>query len=247
MYDPGKGDGFRGIAAAFLIIGLWFGGLVIFLQLDTATVPWYVIVGAILIQTFLYTGLFITAHDAMHGVVYPSNLRINNFIGRTAVFLYALFSYDMLHTKHWDHHRYPATEKDPDYHDGRNPGFFSWYFKFMTGYLKWWQILGMAVIFNILHLALNVGVINLLLFWALPAIASTWQLFYFGTFLPHREPGGGHSNRHNSTSNDYPVLMSFLTCYHFGYHLEHHEFPYVQWWKLPKVRKNWDGQVSKNT
>jgi len=244
MYNPTREDGYIGLTAGVTIMGLWVAGLVVFLRFDLSVVPVYVVIPAILVQTFLYVGLFITAHDAMHGVVFPQNLRLNNFIGSLAVVLYALFSYRKLHTKHWEHHKYPASEKDPDYHDGKHPGYFSWYFKFMIGYLSWWQILGMAVIFNFMHLILNVPVPNLILFWALPAIASTWQLFFFGTFLPHREPAGGYTNRHNSASNDYQVFLSFITCYHFGYHLEHHEFPYVQWWKLPKVRRNWDRQVS---
>ena len=28
-----------------------------------------------------------------------------------------------------------------------------------------------------------------------------------------------------------PVWLSFLTCYHFGYHLEHHRYPWVLWWR----------------
>ncbi|MDQ1141520.1 fatty acid desaturase [Pedobacter agri] len=36
----------------------------------------------------LYTGLFITAHDAMHGTI-SSNKTINNFFGYLAVFIYA--------------------------------------------------------------------------------------------------------------------------------------------------------------
>lgn len=239
MYNPTRTDGYRGLAAGLAIIGLWMGGLVVFLQFDLSVVPVYIIIPAIFVQMFLYVGLFITAHDAMHGLVFPQNLRINKLIGTVSVLLYALFPYNKLHTKHWEHHKHPASEKDPDYHDGRRPGFIPWYLKFMVTYLSWYQILGMAAIFNILHLGLNIPVANLILFWALPAIASTLQLFYFGTYLPHREPAEGYTNRHNSTSNDYPVLLSFLSCYHFGYHLEHHEFPYVQWWKLPKVRRNW--------
>ncbi|TVR72114.1 MAG: beta-carotene ketolase [Marinilabiliales bacterium] len=244
MYNPTKKDGYMGLAAGLAVMGLWLAGLVIFLQMDLSVVPVYIIIPAMVVQMFLYVGLFITAHDAMHGLVFPQNLSINKLTGTVAVLLYALFPYKKLHTKHWDHHKYPGSEKDPDYHDGKQPGFFSWYLKFMRTYLSWWQVLGMAIIFNILHLGLNIPVANLMLFWAFPALASTLQLFYFGTYLPHREPNGGYTNRHNATSNDYPVLLSFITCYHFGYHLEHHEFPYVQWWKLPKVRKKWNGRVS---
>jgi beta-carotene ketolase (CrtW type) len=90
----------------------------------------------------------------------------------------------------------------------------------------------MAALFNVLlHLA-GVPLANLLLLWVLPALASTLQLFYFGTFLPHRPPQG-HDNEHNSSSNEFPLLLSFFTCYHFGYHLEHHLRPDLPWWRLP--------------
>ena len=61
------------------------------------------------------------------------------------------------------------------------------------------------------------------------------QLFYFGTFLPHSEPEGGYSEPHRAKSTSYPVWLSFITCYHFGYHEEHHEYPHVCWWQLPEI------------
>jgi beta-carotene ketolase (CrtW type) len=63
-------------------------------------------------------------------------------------------------------------------------------------------------------------------------------LFYFGTFLPHREPEEGYSNIHCAQSNSLPVFWSFITCYHFGYHQEHHEYPHVPWWHLPVIYKD---------
>jgi beta-carotene ketolase (CrtW type) len=83
---------------------------------------------ALVWQTFLYTGLFITAHDAMHGVVVPQNLKINNFIGSLVLTLYGLFSFNELRKKHWEHHHHPASELDPDFHDTKHktflPGIF---------------------------------------------------------------------------------------------------------------------------
>ncbi|MBN1543355.1 fatty acid desaturase, partial [candidate division KSB1 bacterium] len=185
----------------------------------------------------LYTGLFITAHDAMHGGVAPGCYRLNRWIGWLAVRCYAFFSYSLLLSRHSDHHRYPASDKDPDYHDGRHRGFWSWYLRFMHTYLRVGQIVGMAIVFNVLLHLLGVPIGNLLLFWVAPALLSTVQLFYFGTYLPHREPPGGYDNPHRARSNDYPVWLSFLTCYHFGYHREHHEAPYVPWWRLSAQRQ----------
>lgn len=31
-------------------------------------------------------------------------------------------------------------------------------------------------------------------------------------------------------------LLSFLTCYHFDLHWEHHRWPYAPWWQLPACR-----------
>jgi beta-carotene/zeaxanthin 4-ketolase len=28
-----------------------------------------------------------------------------------------------------------------------------------------------------------------------------------------------------------------ISCYHFGYHEEHHELPHLGWWQLPAARR----------
>lgn len=225
----------KGITAAALIVSGWATLLVVLLSTDPANWSWWV-VPAVLAQTFLYTGLFITTHDAMHRTVAPDFPRINNAIGQLAVGLYALFSYRKLRTKHRQHHRHPASEHDPDFHDGEHDDTLRWYLRFMVGYLSVGQLVGMAVLFNVLWLVAGVGVGNLLVFWVAPALLSTVQLFYFGTVLPHRTPPEGHDDHHRTTSNDYPPALSFLTCYHFGYHWEHHERPDLPWWALSRYR-----------
>ena len=239
----------KGLFIAITIIGFWGLNLTLLLtrgiaQINTALIPI-----AILCQTFLYTGLFITAHDAMHGSVGPAHPRINNVIGSIAVRLYALFSYRKLLKKHWAHHRTPASDADPDFHDGEHSGFLVWYLRFMKEYLSWWQILGMAIVFQIMEYILMVPTINLILFWVAPALLSTLQLFYFGTYLPHRLPESGYDNPHCARSSVYSTFWSFITCYHFGYHWEHHEYPAVPWWHLPEIRKISEhplGKVKKN-
>jgi len=81
-----------GIFIAIAVILLWLGHLLyllFFVQPDFASPLFYI---HILIQGYLYPGLFITAHDAMHGSVSP-NHRLNDFIGHLATTLFAFLSY----------------------------------------------------------------------------------------------------------------------------------------------------------
>jgi beta-carotene ketolase (CrtW type) len=227
----------KGIFIGAAVILLWIVNLFLLLSAETAKLPIYSVILAILAQTFFYTGLFITAHDAMHGLVAPQHKKLNRFIGTLCVFLYALFSFQGLRSEHQKHHAHPGSGDDPDFHDGKHRGFWPWYFHFMRTYVTWQQLAGMAIAFNVMLHFFKIPQTNLILFWTLPALLSTLQLFYFGTYLPHREPAGGYDNAHRAKSNDFSVFWSFITCYHFGYHWEHHEYPYVPWWKLPSVRR----------
>ncbi len=231
-----KHDSIQGIAIALTIIVAWCVMLYLLLHFDVDTHRWFIF-PACLAMTLLYTGLFITAHDAMHGSIARHFRRSNTLLGIIAVALYAVFSYRKLWFKHWEHHRHVASSQDPDYHDGVRTGFWAWYGHFLRNYVSVGQICAMAIIFNVLHHGAHIPLGNLLLFWVAPALLSTLQLFYFGTYRPHREPEHGYDNRHRSTSNDFPVWLSFLTCYHFGYHWEHHEYPSVSWWRLPRIRQ----------
>jgi len=228
---------FKGLFIALIIIIAWAISLVFLLTRNLHELPTLLIPLAIIWQTFLYTGLFITAHDAMHGTIFPANRKINNAIGTFVVFIYALFSYQNLLAKHWDHHKYPASLRDPDFHDGIHKNFFQWYNRFIKNYVNWKQIVGIAIIFNALLHLFHISIPNLLLFWVAPSILSTFQLFYFGTVLPHRETSEGYKDKHQARSVHLPVLLSFLTCYHFGgFHWEHHAYPNVAWWNLPATR-----------
>lgn len=227
----------KGLFIAVTIIGLWGLSLTLLLTLDVAHINTVLIPIGILCQTFLYTGLFITAHDAMHGSVCPTHPRLNNVMGATAVRLYALFSYRKLLKKHYEHHRTPASDTDPDFHDGHHTDFSAWYFHFMKEYLSWKQIVGMAIVFQIMEYILAISTVNLILFWVSPALLSTVQLFYFGTYLPHQTPESGYDNPHRAKSNAYSIFWSFISCYHFGYHWEHHEYPYIPWWHLPAIHR----------
>ena len=210
---------------AFAVMGCWATCLAFCLHVDVAQ-NLLLSCMLVLVQTHLFTGLFITAHDAMHGTAAPGKPRLNAAIGHVAAALFALNSYARLLPAHHRHHAHAGTPQDPDYHP---PGFLPWYWRFVKQYLTWWQFVGMAVLFNVA--ALWVPKANLILFYVLPAVLSTFQLFYFGTYVPHR---GEHApeNRHKARSQARNHAWAFVSCYFFGYHLEHHQYPATPWYRL---------------
>ncbi|MEM9671742.1 MAG: fatty acid desaturase [Cyclobacteriaceae bacterium] len=218
----------KGIWIALTIISLWFlslGWLLTNFTVDFSSPLTYALM---LLQAHLYTGLFITAHDAMHGSV-AKNKIWNNTLGTIAATLFAYNSYRKLFPKHHQHHRFVATDKDPDYHSG---SFIPWYIKFAREYVSIWQILLMAITYEILIRFFPKP--NVILFYIIPSLLSTLQLFYFGTYLPHR---GEHNNKHQSRSQRKNHAWAFISCYFFGYHYEHHNAPGVPWWKLYKEKE----------
>ncbi len=221
-----------GIIAAFLVLHI---GAVFFLPLEGAWLTTAPLLVAVL--SWLSVGLFIVAHDAMHGSLAPGRPGVNLFFGRLTLLLYAGFWMDRLRPKHFDHHKHVGTEHDPDFAADHPTRFWPWYLTFMKRYfgLREYLILNILVLAYVL--VLKAPIANLLLFWALPAILSSVQLFYFGTYLPHRHEEAEFADEHRARSNDFPAWLSLLTCFHFGYHREHHLSPGTPWWALPSKRR----------
>ncbi|HBE17161.1 MAG TPA: beta-carotene ketolase [Cyanobacteria bacterium UBA11149] len=222
------------------IAALGIGSLSFLLPLPLADISLFWLVLAILVRTFLHTGLFIIAHDAMHGSLVPNHKVANDLIGKFAIWLYAFFPYERYRENHWQHHHYPGQIRDPDFHDGIHRHPLRWYLKFIGEYLPLSQfiILGSSwgLIFYILNQIFDISLVNFIVFWILPLLLSSIQLFYFGTYLPHGGNEKDSSNSHHAHSTNYPIFWSFLTCYHFGYHWEHHEYPNIPWYRLPEIR-----------
>ena len=71
-------------------------GEVLSLASGKAAGPWIealLVLVAVLLRGFLHTGLFIVAHDAMHGVLRPSCPEANARWGQLALTLYAGLTY----------------------------------------------------------------------------------------------------------------------------------------------------------
>lgn len=222
-----------GVIVAAIIITIWFSHLLFILTSVNVKFDSIGFYFHILFQAYLYTGLFITAHDAMHQTV-SLNKKLNRLIGTVATFLYAGMSYKRLIKNHFMHHKNPGSETDPDF-SIRSQNFFIWWAAFMIHYTTITQIIIMAVAFNILKIW--IPEISLWFFWVIPAFLSSLQLFFFGTYIPHRKPHLEEMEPHKARTQKKNHLWAMLSCYFFGYHYEHHESPKIPWWRLYQTKK----------
>lgn len=223
-----------GVFIALSVIILWGGHLAyVLLNIPVAwDNPWMYL--HILIQAYLFTGLFITAHDAMHGNISQKKW-VNTILGYTSSFLFAGMYYKRLRKNHGMHHKYSATEKDPDFYV-HSQNFFKWWGVFMWRYVTIIQLVFMAIFFNLLLLIPGVTELNALLYWALPAIFGTLQLFWVGVYWPHRMPHHEEMGPHKARTQTKNHLWAMLSCYFFGYHREHHNDPRTPWWRLYQTK-----------
>jgi beta-carotene ketolase (CrtW type) len=97
------------------------------------------------------------------------------------------------------------------------------------------QFVCMALIYNLLKII--VPEVNLIFLWIIPAFLSTLQLFFFGTYKPHRLPHTHEMEPHFARSQKKNFLGGLLSCYFFGFHFEHHSSPKTPWWRLYGLKK----------
>ena len=220
------------IVGAWLAIHLW---AMFAFRLSWSSLPLALVAAAA--QCWLSVGLFIVSHDAMHGSLAPGRPRLNEAIGATLLFLYAGFGWRRMRDAHFAHHRAPGGRDDPDFDVDHPRQFWRWYGGFLRRYFGWRSGLYVSTVVTLYWLAFRVPMEKIVLLYGVPAIASSLQLFYFGTYRPHRHEDGNFADRHNARSEAFGPALSLATCFHFGYHHEHHLGPHVPWWGLPARRR----------
>lgn len=228
----------------------WLGSLVILLPTTLPDLSPVLISASVLVRTLLQTGLFIVAHDAMHGTLWPERPGANRAIGQSLLLLYAALPYSRCLANHRSHHLHAGSAQDPDHHREGRGNLASWFFGFMAAYLSPRQITALAILW------LTIGAVgartsasplaNVVLYCILPTLLSSLQLFVVGTFIPHRTTGRSAEPElpHVPRSLDCPPWISLLCCYHFGYHWEHHALPHLAWHQLPKARRQFKDHIN---
>ena len=217
-----------GIAIALSIMIFWTSHLVFSLTYVTVDFRNPIFYLHFVLQGYLYTGLFITGHDAMHGTISKNKL-VNNTFGWLASLLFAGLSYNKLIKNHFLHHKNPGEETDPDFY-AKSQNFIIWWSIFIWRYATLLQLVIMAIVFNLLKIWFDEK--SIWFFWVLPAFLGTLQLFFFGTYIPHKYPHTQNMKPHNARTQKRNHLWAMVSCYFFGYHYEHHDSPSIPWWKL---------------
>jgi len=241
----------QGLRLAAGILLFWVGSLLSVLLVSPSAAGLPFLISALLLRAQLHTGLFIVAHDAMHGLLLPQRPSWNHRLGALALGLYGALGYGASRRNHLLHHRRSASAKDPDFHTDPTAGPLRWYLRFMGGYLNPLQMTLLLGGWGALAAGITVvqatawpeAVLRVLLGCTLPLLLSSLQLFVVGTYLPHR----GQRQRQaraaaaGPISLNWPGWLSLLACYHFGYHREHHEQPGLPWFQLPEAYRRNNG------
>jgi beta-carotene ketolase (CrtW type) len=238
--DSLKGSPYRGLQLGALISVSWLVTLMIGLRLDLHQLHPLVITAWILVRSFLHTGLFILAHDAMHNSLVPGHGVINQRIGRVCLWLYAGLNYDACKRNHQRHHLMPESEADPDFCPPHNRSLLAWLVRFLRNYLNPAQLSRLILVLTVLLLAAqphqSQPLVTVSVIFLLPLLISTAQLFFVGTYLPHRKEHKQTDHEVSIKSLNLHPFVSLLACYHFGYHREHHSHPKAPWFQLPELR-----------
>ncbi|MEP1230828.1 MAG: fatty acid desaturase [Litorimonas sp.] len=219
---------------ALIIVGTWTCVHLYSLFVHELKAPIWQTFGLIALQCWLYTGMFIIAHDTMHDSLFK-NPHMNARVGTAIMFIYAGFNWRFMRKAHHQHHSTPGTDTDPDFNAANPAAFWPWYMKFFLQYFGLRQVLTLFI-FTIAYILLGAPYLNTIIMWAAPAILSSVQLFYFGTYLTHRHKDP-FPDEHNARTNDFPLWLSLISCFHFGYHHEHHLHPHEPWWRLPTRKR----------
>ena len=204
--------------------------------------PWAMLV-TIPLNTCVFTGLFILAHEAIHGTLFPGHPRLGHAVGRVFATVYALVDYDLLRENHRKHHACVATVGDPDF-DGEGR-LLAHGVRFLRRYLRWYALPLLAASGHLVgqagHTAAMLGA------YVVPVLLSTLVVFTVGIHLVHhpellRTHAAGDPQR--SVCIDLGRIGSAVLILNFNVHWHHHAHPRLSWWELGSMRDHEPVRIS---
>lgn len=238
-----------------LFLGLWAVAGIVVMRFPTWPVrlPAYVVAGIAL------HALGILLHEAVHG-----NFFRHRVLDRWAAFLLGaptLVSAEAYRVTHLLHHRYNRGAKDPDelgnyLADRRllSLAFYGWVVLGMLAFVLHVPIAALrrgtrgdrirvigqylllaALYAGVIRVAASIDALDVLVHgWLIP-LGVVWLLVNLRGWSEHllTEPGHPLTETRTVTSN---ALVRAALC-NLNYHLEHHLFPAVPWYNLPRVHR----------
>lgn len=230
-------------------IGLWMAAGLAMMRVEALPIQLL----CCLVISFSLTGLPILMHDANHGLL-SKNRVVNRWLGFVCG-LPGLVSTSAYRSIHLEHHAHTGTEKDPDSIEQSAkksmPLVLFYYLFFFIGiylYLPYVAIIGFkkakrrvrgqiileyALILVAVGLAFwTVQTATLLKLWVFPLLIGA-QISNVRGLAEHglTTSGNPFTDTRTITSNKF---VSFMMS-NLNYHLEHHLFPGVPWYNLPKL------------
>jgi fatty acid desaturase len=240
---------------AILFAALWAGTLWLMIAFPVwlVRIPGYVVIG------MLIHAMAVLMHEGIHGSLFRNRALDRGFgfvLGAPA-----LFSATAYRVTHMNHHRHNRTALDPD--EFTNVSKLRW---IVISLFYAWGLAGIIVyVFHVPIMALLRGtrrqrlavlleyallamvyagvILGALHFGWFPAVLHGWiiPLFFanlFGNFrgwAEHMMTRAGHPliQTRTVTSNGF---VSFFMC-NLNYHLEHHLFPAMPWYHLPRLHR----------
>jgi fatty acid desaturase len=235
---------------------LWVGAIVLMERFPAVPIR----IAGVVVIAFCIQAMGSLMHEALHG-----NLFRHAFWDRWIGFLLAiptLFSHSAYKVAHLNHHRHTRTEKDQDEFSYACRAHWQYvavfYVSFLVGSLMYMVLvpvkaLEMASRSNrqrilvdySLMLACFAGAVFaavwthhapwLLWYWLLPFLLAVLMANLRGLAEHMGTPTDGGALRKTRTTISNPVY-SFLLL-NLNYHLEHHLFPGVPWYNLPRIHQ----------
>ncbi len=237
--------------------GLWIASATLSIAFDNAVIS---IIGYLVGGLSLST-LSVLSHESSHNLM-TRNPRIDRWLGFLCgiPILFSGLGYRIMHPLH---HKYLRTEKDPDDIENitREPFLLRWVYVlvfFFSVYLYLIMVPANALkhakprerVSLIGEFLFMVGVVTLgwvflplqwmVEGWLIPLIVAG-QVANVRGIAEHGMTTGGNELTDTRTVATHP-LLSFLMC-NINYHIEHHLYPGVPWYNLPKVHRILEGEL----